>query len=124
MKKFKLFDAWISIILIISFTIISLIKLDGTFIVGYFTVGAWHIISMLVHHFNKWFLNGNSARSMYHKVIFWLAAALGLGILITPLGFVLMMGLLFAAPVLAVIYTCICYNEVYVKMQRPLALLK
>ena len=61
---------------------------------------------------------------MYNRVIFWLLFALLIGALIPPVGFVVLLGLLFAAPVLAIIYTCICYNEVYVKMQRPLALLK
>lgn len=124
MKKFKLYDAWISIILIAIFTFISLIWLDGTFIVGYFTVGAWQLISMMVHFKNKWFLTGSNPRSIYHKFILGLALALVLGFIIPPVGYVILLGLLFIAPVLAIVYSCICYNEVYVKMQRPLALLK
>jgi hypothetical protein len=32
--------------------------------------------------------------------------------------------IIFAAPFMAIGYTMMCYKEVYVKMQRPLALLK
>ncbi len=124
MRKFKLYDYWISLILIIAFTIISLIKRDGTFIAGYFTVGAWQLVSMLVHYQKKWFMAGSSARSIYQKCILGLALCSIVGCIVPLIGMFIFFILLFISPLLAIIYTAICYNEVFVKMQRPLALLK
>lgn len=124
MKKFKLYDTWISIIMIAVFTIVSVIRMDGTFIAGYFTIGAWQVISMLVHYFNKWFTESPGPRRLYHRFMLILVVAAVIGICIPIIGYFILMVLLFAAPVLAIVYTCICHNEVYVKMQRPLALLK
>ena len=55
MKKLKEADMWISIVLIAGFTAASLINRDYTFIIGYFVVGGWQVISMIIHVFNKWF---------------------------------------------------------------------
>ena len=49
MKKFKKIDVWISIILITGFAIATLINRDNTFMLGYFVVGGWQVISMVVH---------------------------------------------------------------------------
>jgi hypothetical protein len=46
------------------------------------------------------------------------------GGLLYPLLWIVMITLLFAAPFMAIYYTWLCYDEVYVKMQRPLAALK
>ncbi len=49
MKKFKKIDAWVSAVLIIGFAVPSFINQDATFIIGYFVVGGWQVISMLLH---------------------------------------------------------------------------
>jgi hypothetical protein len=120
MKQFKIVDFWISIGLIISFTAISVIEgfdnfLSNYFLVGYFVVGGWQVISMLVHAFNHWFTSDKSTRYFYHWITF-------ISLITMPVGSIWI--LLFAAPFMAVFYTYLCYKEIYVKMQRPLGLLK
>lgn len=124
MKKFKIIDTWISIILIFSFVVLSFIWRDARFIYGYFVVGGWQMISMIVHTLNNWFCYRGSDRRIYHKVIVWLLIGTLAGIILYPVLFVILVLLLFLAPFMAVYYTYICYDEVYHKMQRPLAQLK
>ncbi len=124
MKKFKIIDTWISFGLIIVFTLLSLIKLDYTFLVGYCTVGGWQMISMMIHAINGWFTHRKAGRFNYHFIVAVLAALSLLGLLVFPVLWVVMVVLLFAAPFMAIYYTWLCYNEVYVKMQRPMAALK
>jgi hypothetical protein len=115
MKQLKTFDYWISIILILLFTLLTLIRRDNIFITGYFVAGGWQIISMIVHVWKGWFTTSGSARHIYHGIVF-------ISIFTIPIGsFVI---LLFTAPVMAIYYTYICHHEVTVKMQRPMALLK
>jgi hypothetical protein len=124
MKKFKIIDTWISFGLIILFTLLSLIKLDYTFLIGYCTVGGWQMISMIIHAINGWFTHHKAGRYYYHLSVTVLAAITLLGLLVYPVLWVVMIALLFAAPFMAIYYTWLCYDEVYVKMQRPLAVLK
>ena len=115
MKKFKIIDYRISMLLITIFAVISFIKWDSTFIIGYVVTGAWQIMSMILHVYNRWFIRVGSARNIYHWIVF-------VSVLTLPAGSYVI--LLFTAPFMAVYYTYICYDEVTVKMQRPLALLK
>lgn len=124
MKKFKTIDTWVSIVLLVAFTILGLIRLDYTFLVGYGVVGAWQMMSMIVHVVKGWFTHRKAGRYYYHLGIAALAAITLLGILVHYVLFFIMIVLLFAAPFMAVYYTWLCYDEVYVKMQRPLAALK
>ncbi len=123
MKKFKLFDVWGSIILIAGFTVVSLVRLDATFLTGYFIVGGWQVISMLVHAINGWFCERGSKRYNYHCIVAITIVVTLSGFAIYPLLFIFV-PLLFVAPFMAIWYCCLCYEEVYVKMQRPLSLLK
>ena len=118
MKTFKIIDVWTSIGLIISFT--TLILLDGNRSIlnsklfdGYFVVGGWQVISMLVHAINGSFTYG--ARYVYHWITFIAVATM-------PAGSFWVLWI--TAPFMAVFYTGLCYREVYKKMKRPLGLLK
>lgn len=113
MKTFKLIDFWVSVGLIIAFTVLALVRQDDSFLTGYFVVGGWQVISMLTHVFTGTFMGG--ARSIYH----WITL---ICIFTMPLGSIWI--LWFTAPFMAVYYTWLCYREVYIKMQRPLAILK
>ncbi len=124
MKNFKIIDIWVSIILLISFTILSLIKLDYTFLIGYCVVGGWQMISMVVHTLKGWFIHHKAGRYYYELTVAFIAAFTLLGLLFYPVLFFVMIVMLFAAPFMAVYYTWLCYNEVYVKMQRPMSALK
>ncbi|MEO6491131.1 MAG: hypothetical protein ABIO04_14410 [Ferruginibacter sp.] len=115
MKMFKQVDLWISCILIMSFTVAGLLKMDETFIIGYFVVGGWQVISMAIHAFNHWFTQRKGVRRIYH----WITA---ISLLTMPAGSFWI--LLFTAPFMAMYYAWICYIEVYVKLQRPITLLK
>jgi len=120
MKQFKIIDFWISVGLIISFTIINIMEgslniLENYLLVGYFVVGGWQVISMLVHVFNHCFTAKFGARYIYNWITF-------IAVVTMPLGSIWI--LLFAAPFMAIGYTYLCYKETYVKMRRPLHLLK
>jgi len=115
MKKFKEVDAWISIVLITGFAIATIFNRDYTFLIGYFVVGGWQVISMLVHVYYHSFTEKKSIRRKYH----WITL---ISLITMPIGSYLI--LLFAAPFMAVFYTCLCYVEVRKMSQRPLALLK
>ncbi|MEO5888937.1 MAG: hypothetical protein ABIQ31_01730 [Ferruginibacter sp.] len=115
MKKFKTLDVFISIALIIGFSVYSLVSQGRNFLSGYFVVGGWQVTSMLVHVYNKCFTRKTGSRYYYH----WITL---ISVVTMPVGSFLL--LLFIAPFMAVYYTYLCYREVYVKMQRPLAMLK
>lgn len=131
MKQFKVIDYWISLVLIVAFFIYGFVKQDSGFIIGYFVVGGWQLISIIVHSANNWFFSVNSSRSNYTKVIIWIGIIILLSffsaLLFNPIGYLLLIELLvllIAAPLMAIYYTIMCYEEVYVKMKRPLAFLK
>ncbi len=124
MKIFKKIDLWISILLLGFFFIYSLIRLDGTFLYGYVMVGSWQLISMLVHQFKGYFTSKYYSRHYYHILIVLALILLIVGWVIYPLAFLVLIVLLFAAPIMAVIYTVICYNELTIHMKRPLDDLK
>ena len=115
MKKFKKIDIWISIILITVFAIATIIYRDYTFLIGYFAVGGWQVISMLVHIFYRRYFEISKTRSVYHLVTL-------ISLIAMPVGSYLV--LLFAAPFMAVFYTWICFDEFKRMSQRPLDLLK
>ncbi len=123
MRTFKKYDFGIQCTLIIGFLIASLILRNQTFIVGYFVVGGWQVISMLVHQSKHWFSELGTARYHYHRITL-VTVLLMLAGLIVPLFLFIFFLLLFAAPFMACYYAAICYDEVYHKMQRPLAQLK
>ncbi|RYF87723.1 MAG: hypothetical protein EOO03_10095 [Chitinophagaceae bacterium] len=124
MKKSKAIDTWISIVLIASFTIASLIRLDYTFLVGYCVVGGWQLVSIVIHVAKGWFTTRRAGRYYYQITVAILLGATLLGLLVYPLLWSVMIVLLFAAPVMAVYYTWLCYRERFIGMKRPLDLLK
>lgn len=120
MRTIKKIDFWISVILLAVITSIIFVKvcthsLSLSFFTGYFIVGCWQAISIAIHAYNHWFTYDKGKRYIYH----WIIALLLLSL---PFGSTVI--LLFIAPFMAVYYAWICYEEAYVKMERPLALLK
>ncbi|MCP9752162.1 hypothetical protein [Ferruginibacter sp. HRS2-29] len=124
MRKFKLIDAWINIVLIIGAVIFSLASHDFDFIYSYFIVGGWQVFSMLTHTLCNWFIEPSEARLRYHYIVLIIAAFALIGALFNTLLFCLMAFLLFAAPFMACYYAYLCYKEYYIKMRRPLSLLR
>lgn len=120
MKQFKTIDFWINTGLIISSIIICILEkvnslIDETILVCYFIVGSWQAISMLVHVYNKCFTKKWGSRNIYHWITF-------IALVTMPCGSFWVLAI--TAPFMAIYYTWLCYHETYVKMQRPLAILK
>jgi hypothetical protein len=136
MKQFKIIDFWVSVGLIMSFIFFGLYKKDVSFVTGYFVVGGWQIISMLVHFFNHWFCGRRTKRYHYHitvMILVFLAIIVLCSykllfiyhlLFLIQLLYYILFALLFTAPFMAIFYAYLCYNEVHVKMKRPLDLLK
>jgi hypothetical protein len=123
MKQFKVIDFWGGLVLVVAALVCIPISPSVAFCIGYFGVGSWHIISMLVHIFNKWFIDKRYARSNYHWTVLVIIILAIIGILIKPVLWFLMIVMLFAGPIMIIIYSNICYAEIQ-KLKRPLALLK
>lgn len=124
MKKFKQIDIIISALLILASLIYGLVEHNDTALIGYFVVGGWQVISMVVHTINRWYTQLGSKRYYYHLTVLITGILASVGFIFYELLFVIMLILLFASPIMAVYYLRICYNEVYVKMQRQLPALK
>jgi len=123
MKRFKVIDFWISVVLI--FLSVMYAAKDGVnFLAGYFVVGGWQVISMLVHFFKQWFCAPGSRRYKYQWAVLILILCALLGLAVFPILMILCVILFFAAPVMALYYSWLCYEEIHVKMKRPLDQLK
>lgn len=122
MKNFKTIDFIIQVFLVIYLTITSLVNMDRTFIYGYFIVGGWQVISMIVHQINKWYTNQGSRRFYYHRIIAATLIIMPSGFII-PNFFIVWVPLLFIAPIMAIYYLAICYREVFYPAKRPLELI-
>ena len=123
MKKIKMYDLFISVSLIIISLIAGIIWGIKIALFGYYLTGAWQLASMLFHARYNCFTKKGSVRYYYH----WFAAicccCLMLAGILTAFRFMYFL-LLLSAPFMAFYYTYICYQEVFVRMQRPLAILK
>ena len=123
MKKIKMYDLLINLSLIMISVIAGIIWGMKIALLGCYITGAWQLASMLFHAHYNCFTKKGSVRYYYH----WLAAAacccLLLAGILTAFRFMYFL-LLVSAPLMAFYYTYICYQEVFIKMQRPLAILK
>ncbi len=114
MKDFKLIDFWVSVGLIISYTIIFYLEPkislnnSGYLIQGYFIVGGWQAVSMAVHIVHR----NDVQLSQCRKIYTWTT----LVCLITmPMGLLMLAILFYSAPFMAIFYTCLCGYEIFVK---------
>ncbi|MES2775163.1 MAG: hypothetical protein V4722_13330 [Bacteroidota bacterium] len=123
MLRFKKIDFWISVISIFVFAVLSLINQDETFIAGYFTVGTWQVISMLVHQVNGWFTSKGSRRHYYHLVTLVTVVLMVATPLLYITGFIFFI-LIFTAPIMAVYYASICFRELALLEAKALVHLK
>jgi hypothetical protein len=123
MKTFKLIDLALNISLILFFAVFTLIKKDYSFIYGYFIIGGWQVISMLIHQSAGWFTRKGSARNSYFTLTLIIILTGALAFLV-PLFAIIYYILLFTAPALAIVYTLICFDECREMRHRPLDVLK
>lgn len=131
MKKFKIADFWISAVLVPACVLFGIIAMNDKSIYAYFIVGGWQVISMTTHWVNKWFANADWRRSYYHKFVLTLAAILVLVAVLAGFEenfFIILIAVLFilliVSPLMAVYYTFLCYEETFIRMKRPMELLK
>lgn len=115
MKRFKIFDLILNILLIISSCVYALFEQEKGFILAYFIVGGWQVISMIIHAWNSCLTYKYGSRYIYH----WITLV---SLITLPIGSFWI--LIFTAPFMAIYYTWLCYYEVFVKMQRPISVLK
>lgn len=122
MKKIKQIDFYIQATLIVLW-FLSFLFIKKMFFIGYFVVGAWHLVSLIYYVFIC-----SYSQSSHHKIVRIIVVSiitlLLMGVLIDSSFFIILYLLLVIAPILAVYYTCICYMEVKSLNERPLAQLK
>lgn len=125
MKKFKEIDIAINIVLFAA-TIFMLLfgSIEIAFVLGYFGVGAWQIISMLVHIASKDNLHLSSRRDLYHLLVLCIAVLAAMSFALEPLMVILVIPMFFAGPIMAISYFRMCYKETYYYNVRPLAVIK
>ena len=123
MRKFKQTDFLVNWVLIVACVGWGFVTFDERFLIGYFVVGGWQVISMIVHAINGWFCEKGTARLNYHWTVLVIVAIALLGWAIPPL-LIIYFPLLFMSPFMAIWYTSLCYDETYNKMKRPMELLK
>jgi hypothetical protein len=84
-------------------------------VMGYFCIGIWHIVSMLVHVFNKSFVRSKLIRNSYYVSVV---------LMISTLKYFMEFNVIYLAPIMAIFYTALCGFEVFAKVERPLDQLK
>ena len=123
MKKIKIYDLFISLSLMLAGVIAGILWGIKTGLYSYYLTGGWQLVSMLFHTHYNYFTKKGSLGYYFH----WLAAICGccltLAGIFTAFSFTYFL-LLLSSPLMAFYYTYICYQEIFVKMQRPLAALK
>lgn len=124
MKKFKKLDLSINIILILGSVAYAIIMSNEYSLLGYFVVGGWQLLSMIVHEVNGYFNERTGVRRKYHLFVAILLFTTALGLIITPLLMLVLYFLLFVSPFMALGYCYLGYYEIVVRMTRPLAQLK
>jgi hypothetical protein len=113
MKSFKNIDCTIQGVLIILGLVMGVSSRrmfdDTTFFAGYFLVGGWQLISVIVHFFYE-----APYKKTMRKIYLITLGVLIIALLISiPTGGIIVMlfGLLFFSPVMAVYYLITCINE-------------
>jgi hypothetical protein len=122
MKTLKLMDFWLQIILIVVCLLLVILgSLDP--LSGYFIVGGFQLIGMLIHEITKSFIPKNSARRVYQNIVYVIVGFMLLAPLLNVFG-IIFIRMTYAAPLMAVYYVRICYKETYNYFKRPLSVLK
>jgi len=119
LKTFKIFDVLAQLLIIVVFLVGSFWANQQWMLTGYFVVGSWQVLSMLIHQINKWHLQKGSRRWYYHIIATTILIIIITAIIIPSL-FMVWFIMLVAAPIMALFYAFICYREVFHPVKRPL----
>ena len=123
MKLFKQADLYINCVLLV---ILGFLVLMNQLLItkAYFIIGGWQVFSMIIHILNGWFMKKGGARAVYHRTVAIILLMVLISQLWYPFLFIFFF-LLIGSPVLAIIYTMICYDELKeLEKQRTLSLTK
>ena len=124
MKTYKLVDFYGSVLLIVGSIVTAFILANEYALLGYFIVGGWQLISMIVHERMGLFNGTGSKRRRYHILVLIIIALTLVGLLVYPVLMIILFVLLFAAPFMAGYYAFLCYSEIELISSRPLAQLR
>jgi len=111
MKNVKAADCIIQGLLIITGFVLGFAAgdLNETLFIGYFLVGGWQVLSVIVHFFYKPPYN-TRLRKIYLIILGLVLLIVVLSIPMQGIIFVLL-GLLFVSPVMAIYYLVTCFKE-------------
>lgn len=121
MRFFKEIDLWIQGGLLVAHLIAWSIGGIDYLYLAYLTIGAWQLISCLVHALHKDQFISSRSRSKYHTV---LLALLALNIVLIPVWILAGIIMLFVTPFIAIWYFVFSYNELKILRHRHLLQLK
>jgi hypothetical protein len=110
MKKFKQIDLWLQLTALL--VGITSPAWGGDLFFAYFLVGGAQLLSFFVHLFAGPAIGRTPGRRKYGTFLIVLVILLVLGMLTWTIFFILI-GLLMVAPVVAILYASMCYNELY-----------
>ncbi|HMR91018.1 MAG TPA: hypothetical protein PKC69_01835 [Chitinophagaceae bacterium] len=108
MKSFKLFDLWIQATITALTVVYILTTSVENFILLYFFIGGWQVISTLVHLAHKGRYTAAKDRKYYQNALF---VTVILAVVSLPFWIFFGFALLFVSPFMAVWYWSICYHE-------------
>ena len=108
MKSFKLFDLWIQAALTALTVVYILTTSVENFILLYFFIGGWQVISTLVHLTYEGQYTAAKDRKYYQTT---LVVTIVLAVISLPFWIFFGFALLFVSPFMAVWYWSICYHE-------------
>jgi len=120
-RKYRIIDAVIQVALLIAWLLMVFIKAKYA-IMFYFIVGAWFLVSLVVHRLLD--SDRNSAYNVFLVIVASIVVAVALGFIISPVFFIVLYMLLFCGPVMALLYTYVCFTEMKRLNTRPINLLK
>jgi hypothetical protein len=129
MKKFKLFDLVMQVLmLLLGFVATSIDSEIFPLLYIYFTVGGWQLISFVIHLFLHESWKATRDRTQYGKTLGWI---IGIGIICLlllladiPVIIFYLFGLMIASPALAIWYFSICQTEWQILKRKELIHLK
>lgn len=88
----------------------------------YFIVGGWFLVSLVIHRLID--KDKDSAYNIFLVIVAGIIASFVLSITVASTFFIVLYILFFGAPVMALLYTYVCFTEIRKLNKRPISLLK
>jgi hypothetical protein len=112
MKTIKIIDWVVQAVLIVGGFVYGLIIQDFSFVIGYFIVGGWQVLSFVLHCFmtNQHALK-SGFRKAYGITLLILLSLCAVSLVTNDPFFLLFIFLLFFSPLMAIGYCYLCFVE-------------